>query len=142
VPTYEDNPERTLATFENWKKACRWIDENVPTEAVFITPVAQQTFKWYAGRTEVVCWKDVPQDAASMIQWRQRVVELCDPQRRYDTGLMSYSDEQLRGIAKRYDATHLIIPQRELDLMAEPTSLKRIYPEDPQAKSPYVVFEL
>lgn len=141
LPSYEDNAERTLATYNNWKKVCLWVAENTPEDATFITPAAQQTFKWYAGRTEVVCWKDVPQDAPSMIEWRQRVTELGDPQRRYETGLMSYSDEQLLDMAKRYRATHLIVPQRAIDLMTEPTALRQIYPEDAGAKSTYVVFE-
>lgn len=141
LPTYDDNSKRTIDTYENWKRVCFWARDNTSEDAVFITPAAQQTFKWYAGRTEVVCWKDVPQDAAAMIEWRQRVLELYEPQRRYETGLMSYSDDQLRSLAQRYKATHMIVPQAEINLLEEPTTLKQVYPVDQTAKSTYVVFE-
>lgn len=141
LPTYPQNADRTLGTYQNWRKVCQWISESTPKDAVFITPANQQTFKWYAGRTEVVCWKDVPQDAASMVQWRQRLIELSEPQRRFDTGLMSYSDAQLRQFSERYQATHLLVPQRHVDLMTEPTELRQVYPEDRSKKSTYVVFE-
>lgn len=141
LPTYDDNSKRTIDTYENWKRVCFWVSDNTSEDAVFITPAAQQTFKWYAGRSEVVCWKDVPQDAAAMIEWRQRVLELYEPQRRYETGLMSYSDDQLRSLAQRYRATHMIVPQAEINLLEEPTTLIQVYPEDPNEKSTYVVFE-
>lgn len=142
LPEFGNNWERTLGTFENWKSVCRWINENTEEDAVFITPDSQQTFKWYAGRTEVVSWKDVPQDATSMIQWRQRVSELCEPQRRYEPGLMSYSDQQLREFGKRYKAKYLLVPQADVDMMNEPTTLRQVYPATKESRSSYVLFEL
>src|SRR5690606_37270496 len=35
-----------------------------------------QTFKWYAQRPEVVTWKDVPQDAESVIEWSRRLTRV------------------------------------------------------------------
>ncbi len=141
LPNYPDDAVRTLETYKNWRKVCDWIAENTPVDATFITPDQQQTFKWYAGRSEVVCWKDIPQDSNGILQWRKRLVELYEPQRRYESGLMSYSDEQLRELANRYGASYLLIPQRQVDLAATPTQLKQVYPVDPNSKSTYVVFE-
>ncbi|MFK7769519.1 MAG: DUF6798 domain-containing protein [Mariniblastus sp.] len=141
LPNYEEDSNRTMDTYRNWNKVCDWISKNTREDATFITPDQQQTFKWYAGRSEIVCWKDIPQDAAGIIEWRQRLLEIYEPQRRYDMGLMSYDDEQLREMAKRYGATHLLIPQRQVDLAAVPTNLKQIYPEDKNSKSTYVVLE-
>ena len=35
-----------------------------------------QTFRWYAGRAEVVCRKDIPQDAGGIVQWWRRMNDL------------------------------------------------------------------
>jgi len=141
LPKYEDNDKKTLDTYRNWRKVCKWISENTPESASFITPHEQQTFKWYAGRSEIVCWKDIPQDSHGIMEWKSRLNELYEPQRRFEAGLMIYSDEQLGIIAERYGATHLLIPQRQFDLAAEPTNLKQIYPVDRSTKSTYVVLE-
>jgi hypothetical protein len=142
LPTYEDSPERTLGTWKNWKRVCQWIRDNTPADAVFITPARQQTFKWYAGRHEVVAWKDIPQDAASIIDWRTRVAELYDIQHQFPAGLLQYTDEQLAGFAQKYSATHLLVPQYQVDLLPGATKLKQIYPSDPSEKVTYAVFEL
>ena len=92
-------------------------------------------------RSEVVSWKDIPQDSNGILDWSQRLVELYEPQRRYENGLMSYSDEQLRQFSKKYGADYLMVPQRHVDLAAVPTNLKQVYPTDPNARSTYVVFE-
>ena len=60
----------------DWTAACAWIGQNTPADALFITPREQQTFKWYAGRAEVANWKDVPQDARGLIEWKRRLSEL------------------------------------------------------------------
>ncbi|MDB4767035.1 hypothetical protein OAG71_05055, partial [bacterium] len=119
----------------------QWVSKNTPQDAVFITPAEQQTFKWYAGRTEVCCWKDVPQDPAAMVQWKQRIDQLTIPQRSSDLGIFIYSDEQLRFLAEKYKATHLIAKQSESDLLPTPTQLKQIYPEDAKKKTTWVVYE-
>ncbi len=141
LPSYGEDSVRTMDTYRNWRKVCQWISENTLDNAMFITPNEQQTFKWYAGRSEVVSWKDIPQDSNGILEWSQRLVELYEPQRRYETGLMSYSDEQLRRFAKKYGADYLVVPQRHVDLAADPTRLKQVYPADPESKSTYVVFE-
>ena len=141
LPDYENDRRKTMDTYHNWTKACRWIAANTPPSACFITPHQQQTFKWYAGRSEVVCWKDIPQDPEGIEEWTQRLNILYEVQRDFEAGLMSYTDEQLNEIATRYGATHLLIPQRAVDLAETPTTLKQIYPEDRSEKSTYVVFE-
>lgn len=51
---------------------CRWIDENTPADALFLTPYRNIGFKWYAQRAEYVTWKDCPQDAAGILEWKKR----------------------------------------------------------------------
>ena len=141
LPTYEDNPERTAGTYRNWLRVCDWIKNNTPADAKFITPDQQQTFKWYAHRSEVVNWKDVPQDAEALVDWSGRIGLLIDPQRRTGRGLMEYSDFQLQRLAVFYGATHLLVPQWQVDLMPDTCEFKQVYPIDPSTKATFVVFE-
>ena len=141
LPTYEDNFTRTQETYRNWLKVCQWINQNTANDASFITPQDQQTFKWYAGRTEVVNWKDIPQDAAGIAEWSQRVSALLNPQKRFELGLMSYSDEQLIALAETYQVDYLLIAQGQVDLSPKPTRLRQVYPTDNSKKSTFVVFE-
>lgn len=138
LPEYPGEPVRTQQTFQNWRSVCDWIAANTPADAIFMTPHEQQTFKWYAGRTEIVNWKDVPQDASAMLEWSRRVTDLLEPQKRFPLGLMSYSDEQLATLAETYHADYLVVPQWQLDSLSQPTTLKQVYPE-PGVKATFVV---
>ncbi|MEM7456954.1 MAG: DUF6798 domain-containing protein, partial [Planctomycetota bacterium] len=141
LPDYEGQPRRTQETYENWLRVCDWVKQNTPEDAVFITPSDQQTFKWYAGRTEVACWKDIPQDAASILQWSNRLPDVFFPQQRFEQGLMSYTDEQLINLAGKYGADYLLLPQKHIDLARPPTGLNQVYPESGR-KSTYVVLQI
>jgi hypothetical protein len=145
VRTLRSDPidaERTGQIYRNWRKACGWISKNTDHDAVFITPAQQQTFKWYAGRTEVCCWKDVPQDPDTMAKWRKRIQLLVEPQRESDLGVFVYSDEQIWEMAGRFGATHLLTLQQSAELISEPTGFKQVYPADPKARTTFAVFEL
>ncbi len=52
-----------------WRATCRWIREHTDPRAHFLTPAHQRSFKWFAERPEVWTWKDIPQDAASIVDW-------------------------------------------------------------------------
>lgn len=98
-----------------WADACRWIAESgeVPTDARFITPLMGQTFKWYAQRSEVVSWKDVPQDAESMVQWWECVLDIYrrDDQlagRGWNNSLARIDSRRLQYLGEKYDAPYLI----------------------------------
>ncbi|QDU59653.1 hypothetical protein Pan216_04840 [Planctomycetes bacterium Pan216] len=67
-----DSDEANRASYRAWRETCRWIEENTPPDAVFLTDANWRTLGWYAGRGEVVNWKQVPQDAASVVEWRER----------------------------------------------------------------------
>ena len=89
-----------------------------------------------------MAWKDIPQDAANIIEWRQRIATLHNPQLRFANGLLQYTDDQLLELAQHYGATHLLAPQFQVDLTPGGTKLKQVYPTDLAEKSTYVVFEL
>lgn len=140
---YENQPQRTHEAFRNWEKACRWIRDNTPEDSLFLTPAQQQTFKWYAHRAEVVSWKDVPQDATGILEWKKRVDQFSRVQLNYPGGLWAFTDEQLLAFAKEYRATHIMTLQSDLDARPiDPPGFTQIYPKDPTTKATFVVFEL
>ena len=91
---------------EDWVAVCRWIDENTPAAASFVTPQDSWAFKWYAQRPEFVSFKDCPQDAGGIVEWNSRLALLrAWGQDDYDEG---YSAEALRHLRELTGATHLV----------------------------------
>lgn len=67
-----DKPGK-VTDLAGWREVCDWIRREAPREALFLTPRTCQTFKWYAERRELATWKDVPQDASGLVEWRRRL---------------------------------------------------------------------
>ncbi len=99
---------RARQRFQQWRLMCLWIAENTRPDDRFLTPRDQQTFKWYTGRSEVVSWKDIPQDAASIVRWWQLRESIYSPQVVID-GLGAWTDDQLLAIARQNRATHILV---------------------------------
>jgi hypothetical protein len=137
LPSWTSNPAWTRRAYEDWRRACGWIAEHTPPDACFITPKMQQTFKWYAGRSEVCCWKDVPQDAVELVEWWHRQQALY-PRRVRAGGLAAHGPRRLRELAEKYQADYVV-----LDRYASPRPLPfaRVYPpEDAPVNSAYEVY--
>jgi hypothetical protein len=134
LPAFPD-PRETEAAYDAWRRLGQWIDSHTPPGARFLTPRAQQTFKWYAQRAEVVTWKDVPQDAAALVEWRRRFDEIYGPIGW--RGLTAYSDEQLADLARKYDAQYIVIDRRRA---ARRLGLERVYPAWPHENLYYEVY--
>jgi hypothetical protein len=93
-----------------WRDCCRWIEQNTPADAKFLTPRRQQTFKWYAGRPEVASWKDIPQDAASIVLWRETLAELYPPTAaHWEQDLAAFSDAELVALARKHNCEFIVI---------------------------------
>ena len=138
----EGDSKKNAEIARNWRAACSWIREHTPQDAIFITPADQQTFKWYAERAEVVCWKDMPQDPVTILTWRDRIDSLYRPQREYELGLFAYSDDQLSDLADRYGADYLVVPQREYEAASTDGRFQIVYPEDSRRRTTYVVLRV
>ena len=68
--------DTSVVNLDEWRELCEWIAAETPPEAVFLTPRLAQTFRWYAGRAEVANRKDIPQDAAGLVEWWRRVTRI------------------------------------------------------------------
>lgn len=65
--------EDQLSDPNGWRRACEWIRDNTPADAVVLVPPESQTLHWRAERVEVVTEKDLPHDAAGLVAWKERV---------------------------------------------------------------------
>lgn len=63
---------------QDWLETCRFLQRHAAEypEAKFLTPRNQQTFLWEAQRAELANFKNVPQDAASLLEWKRRMEDL------------------------------------------------------------------
>jgi hypothetical protein len=129
-----------------WQAACEWVAEHAPADAKFLVPRSGHSFKWYASRADVGTNKDVPQDAASVIEWRARTRELfptLDSLDERGRKILLDSPELLGTprvleLAQKYGASHVIARS------SPPLDLPALYatPVDPDADvSGYTIYE-
>jgi hypothetical protein len=109
--------ENRLEDYAAWRDVCQWIagNEQIPPDARFLTPRMAQTFRWYARRPEVVNWKDIPQDARSIVWWWQALCEVHayrDPagQLRWLPNLAQAGTDHIRNVAQKYGARYALTP--------------------------------
>ncbi|MEX2114039.1 MAG: DUF6798 domain-containing protein [Pirellulales bacterium] len=119
----------------DWREMCDWVQANTPPDAVFLTPRLAQTFRWYAERAEVVNRKDIPQDAAGIVEWWQRNVGIhrADDeagQPRWRASLAELGSVRLRELGRRYGAGYVITtaePPLALPRVGPPSASYEIY---------------
>ena len=102
-----------LPNFTDWRATCRWVADSgrIPAGAKFLVPRDAQTFKWYTGRSDVVNWKDVPQDAKSILEWWRRFQDiyatgLAEP--RWHDPLTSVGAKRIKELGAKYHADYLL----------------------------------
>jgi hypothetical protein len=96
-----------------WRNICEWVAANTPADACFLTPRGAASFTWWTGRREVVGWKNSPQDARSLVEWRKRFVDCFSRDGSFanmERSTAALGPDRLRRAAEQYDATHVIIP--------------------------------
>jgi hypothetical protein len=130
-------PRQQRQVDEDWRAVCRWARESSAEEEVFLTPRHQQSFKWYAGRAEVVNWKDVPQDAASLREWYRRFRQVFP--RRLGTLRVTIQYDQLRQLGQEYDAKYLIVDRR---VAGQRLPLVQVYPSEFETNESFAVYRL
>lgn len=153
LPSDLQRQKREIEAELNWVKTCSWIRRNTPPDALFITPLNQQTFKWYAERAEVASRKDMPQDAKSILPWLDRLSVLfsigpdgVEPGSEPSSFEVPWEYRPLLfKDALPFKASYLVIEQRWVDefqgYQPLPKFLRQIYPEAGQRKSTFVVFK-
>jgi hypothetical protein len=122
----------------DWLAVCQWVDRTMPRDEIFLTPRNQQTFKWYSNRAEVVNWKDVPQDAESLVEWSRRFYDVF-PQR-LGTVRVTIRYQDLKRFREQYGARFMIVDRR---YSGNSLPLVQVYPISPWEKNEtYGVYRL
>jgi hypothetical protein len=112
-----NSPPRSfkMRDYKAWMEMCDWIVHSgkIPADAAFITPRMSQTFKWYTGHSEVAVWKDEPQDARGLVEWRRRIDEIYGTDRKPPEPALRNSPgeltaEQLRALGAKYHADYVV----------------------------------
>lgn len=108
-----DKPGK-VADWRDWESACRYAAQHTPQGARFLTPRFAQTFKWYAGRSEVATWKDTPQDAQAIVDWWSRLrdvygIDPCWPGWFWCDSLAELPSSRLNKLGARYGAEYLLV---------------------------------
>ncbi len=117
--------------YVDWLAACAWIRDNTPSDSLWLTPKYQQTFKWHAARAEVVCWKDIPQDNASVLAWYERI-QRCDPPRDKAGKIRDWKTEELLALSDEYGFEWVLLDRA---FQADPPRLEIVYPIDIENRS-------
>jgi hypothetical protein len=108
--------DQKIMDYPAWVEVCDWVVANTPPDALFITPRLNSSFRWRTGRPEVANRKDIPQDAASIVEWSRRLKDV------YGTefggvpymvdSIADLGDERVLEIAQKYHA-HFVLSDRK-----------------------------
>ncbi len=126
-----ETPSMQKRVRDDWLDVCFWTRSNTPSNALFLTPRFQQTFKWYAQRAEIACWKDAPQDALGLIEWEKRLLKIF-PKSPEGYGI-PMSDEHLHEMRRQYRMDYVILDRR---IQKQPPLLPLVH-----LNNTYAVFE-
>lgn len=114
IPRADENQVEDYAA---WKELCQWVatSGDVPRGSRFLTPRTSYTFRWYARRADIVNWKDIPQDAPSIVRWWHTLCKVHayrDPagRLRWLPNLAYGGTERLRKVASEVGADFVIAP--------------------------------
>jgi hypothetical protein len=110
--------DNKATSYDDWVEVCNWVGKNTPPEALFLTPRLNSSFKWRAGRPEVVNRKDIPQDAADIVEWHDRLKDIYTTQfggidQNVDS-VGSLGDDRVRQLAKKYHAQYVLSDRGQL----------------------------
>lgn len=105
--------EKNLGAVAGWHDTCAWIKQNTPEDALFLAPRMSQSLSWHAERRSLVTWKDVPQDAISLIDWFDRYRDVFfyeDPNGvvQPHASLADQRTEQVRELVAKYGVDYVI----------------------------------
>ena len=127
-----------LIDANSWVDVCQWIQEETSPTDCFLTPRGASSFLWRAQRPEVVAWKNVPQDPASILEWRKRIIDCFS----YDGTIKNMARStcvlgvsRLNKVADVYGANFVVAPLKSFVAMPRP-------PKTAYRNSNYVVIKL
>lgn len=124
--------------FRDWVDVCEWVRENTPKEGVWLTPRNQQSFKWRAQRAELAAWKDMPQDAISVVEWSKRLDDSYKVNE--EKILLPWTTAQLWELHRKYGVRYVLIDRRVIG--QSPPLLPMLFPAGASDNTTFSVFEI
>ena len=89
-----------------------------------------------AERAEVVTWKDIPQDAAGLAEWRKILSEVFPPEG-YGSDPTANTDAEIMAIAKKHGASYLVVDRTRASRII---GLPRLHPDDEPPNPTYAIY--
>ncbi len=138
--------DRRMRDHTAWLEVCDWAAQYTQPTDLFLVPQSAHTFKWNAGRPEVATYKDIPQDAKSMVEWHQRIQDIFhigyweNGSKRWTPSLSALGTRKLIELANRYGASY-VISQNPLNQYGYPIQTKVSLPVLYRT-GPYTVYDL
>ncbi len=134
----QDTPDDERRYYTDWIAVCNWIRENIDDDGLWLTPRRQQSFKWRTHKAELACWKDMPQNAADVVLWNDRIQSAYtyDEKKR----LLPLTEEKLRTLAREYPVRYLLLDMRVAGQQIP--SWKQLYPSPPDLNATFVVIQV
>ncbi|QDT13142.1 DUF6798 domain-containing protein [Stieleria marina] len=129
--------QQQRAGFADWLAVCDWVRESTAKDEVLLTPRHQQSFKWYAERAEIVNWKDVPQDAESLLEWDHRFADVFPRRLGRVRVTIKYAD--LKRYRDKYGVRFMVVDRR---ITGPNLPLVQLYPVGKEINATYAVYEL
>ncbi len=118
ITTPNSPTDQKIVDYPAWVEVCDWVVANTPPDALFITPRLNSSFRWRTGRPEVANRKDIPQDAASIVEWSRRLKDV------YGTefgglpylvdSIADLGDERVLETAKKYHVQFVLSDRKQL----------------------------
>jgi hypothetical protein len=96
--------------YRQWLEVCSQARQLTPEDARFVVPRWAATFRWYAQRPCIGTWKDLPQDAAHIVAWWQRMRDLADAGLAGTAPPQAAPEAALRRLGRKYAASYVLIP--------------------------------
>jgi hypothetical protein len=94
--------------FPDWRDVCQWLRTETPVDAMCYAPSQAFGLKWYAERAEYVSNKDCPQDAAGIVAWNNRLLQIGKWSREQTSD--GYTKQMVRDLQKSTGIDYIITP--------------------------------
>jgi hypothetical protein len=105
----------------NWINICRWIKENGPRDALYLTPPGANGFTSLAERSNVADFKNNPDSGLYLARWFERLRNLAggtlpngrgsENRQLLNKAYAELGAEQLIEVGKKYGAEYAVLPK-------------------------------
>jgi hypothetical protein len=118
---YSFEISRFAAQNSDWVNACKWIDQNVGKESLFLSPPGTEGFTYLSNRANVAEFKINPDGGQYLSEWYERLGDLAGGELPSEKGFANaqalnrayagLSQQQLLALRDKYRADYALLPK-------------------------------